>query len=92
MPEGNPSVITKFPSPDAIKDHHEFKPDAERLANEPVERDFIALTQMPNYAHEAGWKNEDERDGFIEKNKLRFLRDYQKRAVRAVQRDVKTSF
>ena len=87
--QGNPSVITKFPSPDAIKDHHAFQPDAERLASEVVERDYIALTQMPGYASEAGWKSEAEQPAFIDKNKLRFLRDYQTKAVRAVQRDAK---
>jgi type I restriction enzyme, R subunit len=89
LKQGNPSVITKFPSPDAIKDHHAFQPDAERLASEVVERDYIALTQMPGYANEAGWKNEAEQPAFVEKNKLRFLRDYQKKAVHAVQRDAK---
>jgi type I restriction enzyme R subunit len=89
LQQGNPSVITKFPSPDAIKDHHAFQPDADRLANEPVENDFIALTQMPGYATEAGWKDEAERPAFIDKTKLRFLRDYQKRAVHAVQRAAK---
>jgi len=89
LKQGNPSVITKFPSPDAIKDHHKFQPDADRLANEVVERDYIALTQMPGYASEAGWKSEAEQPAFIEKNKLRFLRDYQRKAVHAVQRAAK---
>jgi type I restriction enzyme, R subunit len=89
LQQGNPSVITKFPSPDAIKDHHAFQPNPDRLAAEPVDTDFIALTQLPNYASEAGWKNETERPAFIDKNKLRFLRLYQKRAVHSVQRAVK---
>ena len=89
LKQGNPSVITKFPGPNEIKDHHAFQPDADRLASEPVASDFIALTQLPNYASEAGWKNEVERPAFVEKNNLRFLRDYQKRAVHAVQRAVK---
>lgn len=54
LQQGNPSVITKFPSPEAIKDHHAFQPNPERLAAEPVDTDFIALTQLPNYASEAG--------------------------------------
>lgn len=89
LQQGNPSVITKFPSPDAIKDHHAFQPDPHRLAAEPVETDFIALTQMPNYASEAGWKSEAERPTFVDKSKLRFLRGYQRRAVQSVQRAVK---
>lgn len=89
LQQGNPSVITKFPSPDAIKDHHAFQPNPDRLAAEPVDTDFIALTQLPNYASEAGWKNETERPAFIDKNKLRFLRLYQKRAVHSVQRAAK---
>jgi len=89
LQQGNPSVITKFPSPQAIKDHHAFQPNPDRLAAEPVDTDFIALTQLPNYASEAGWKNEAERPAFIDKNKLRFLRLYQKRAVQSVQRAVK---
>ena len=89
LKQGNPSVITKFPSPGEIKDHHAFQPDPERLANEIVADDYIALTQLPGYANEAAWKTEAERPEFIEKNKLRFLREYQARAVRAVQRAVK---
>lgn len=87
LKQGSPSVITKFPSPNGIIEHHAFQPDAERLAKETVERDYIALTQLPGYASEAGWKNEDERDAFVERTKLRFLREYQKKAVHAVQRD-----
>lgn len=67
LKQGNPSVITKFPGPSEIKDHHAFLPDAERLASESVDHDYIALTQMPGYANEAGWKNETERPAFIEK-------------------------
>lgn len=89
LKQGNPSVITKFPGPDEIKDHVAFQPDSQRLAGEVVEKDYIALTQMPAYANEAGWKNEEERPSFIEKTKLRFLRDYQRRAVQSVQRAAK---
>lgn len=89
LKQGNPSVITKFPGPGEIRDHHAFQPDAKRLASEIIDRDYIALTQMPGYANEAGWNSEAERPAFIEKTKLRFLRDYQKKAVRAVQRAAK---
>ncbi|WP_017932117.1 DEAD/DEAH box helicase family protein [Robiginitomaculum antarcticum] len=87
LKQGNPAVITKFPGPDDIVNHYAFKPDAKRLANEPVGDDYIALTQLLGYASEAAWKNEAEKPAFIEKHGLRFLRDYQKRAVERVQEE-----
>ena len=45
--------------------------------------DYIVLTQRPNYQSEAGWRNEAERAGYIQANKLRFLRPYQLKAIRS---------
>lgn len=85
LEQGNPHIITRFPTPESIKGYHRFQPSPNKLITEPVGKDYIALTQMPGYASEAGWKSEAERDAFIQKNRLRFLRDYQKRAVQAIQ-------
>lgn len=85
LEQGNPHIITRFPTPDSIKGYHRFQPNPQRLITEPVGKDYIALTQMPAYSAEAGWNNPAERDAFIQKNRLRFLRDYQKRAVQAIQ-------
>ena len=85
LEQGNPHIVTRFPTPDSIKGYHRFQPNPQRLITEPVGKDYIALTQMPNYAAEAGLNNPAERDAFIQKNRLRFLRDYQKRAVQAIQ-------
>lgn len=87
--QGNPHIITRFPTPGSIKGLHRFEPNPEKLVIEPIERDYIVLTQMPGYANEAGWKNEAEREAFVEKNRLRFMRDYQQRAVRAIQQAIK---
>lgn len=85
--QGNPTVISKFPSADEIESHSAFSPNAERLAGELVELDYIALTQMPSYSQEAGWRVEAERRSFTERNKLRFLRRYQQRAIERVQEE-----
>ncbi len=85
LAHGNPYIISRFPKPDSIVGYSSFNPNPERLATEPVAYDYIALTQNPGYVNEAGWKNESERPEFIEKNKLRFLRDYQLRAVKSIQ-------
>jgi type I restriction enzyme R subunit len=85
LEQGNPHIITRFPGPDSIKGYHRFQPNPQRLITELVGKDYIALTQMPTYANEAGWKNDSERPAFIEKNRLRFMRVYQKKAVQAIQ-------
>jgi type I restriction enzyme, R subunit len=88
LQHGNPYVISRFPKPDSIKGYSRFQPNPEKLTSEPVGADYITLTQLPNYANEAGWKNEAERPAFIEKNRLRFMREYQRRAVQAIQHAV----
>lgn len=85
LEQGNPQVITQFPSPGAIKGFKQFKPDPDKLIRELVSKDFIVQTQLPDYDKAAGWQNPNERDAFITKNKLRFLRDYQKKALNAIQ-------
>ncbi|WP_217646878.1 DEAD/DEAH box helicase family protein [Loktanella salsilacus] len=87
LEQGNPVVISKFPTPTEIGNHYAFAPDVDRLTGEQVGLDYIALTQMPSYPQEAGWKVEAERPLFIEENKLKFLRPYQQRAIQRVQED-----
>ncbi len=85
LQQGNPHVITAFPTPDSLKSYQKFEPDQRRFITETVGRDYIAQTQLAGYEKEAGWLNADERLAFIAKNKLSFLRDYQKRALNAIQ-------
>ncbi len=89
LERGNPYIITAFPTPFSVMGYQKITPDRKQLIEEIVGDDYIALTQRPNYASEAGWKNEAEREDFKEKNKLRFLRPYQKKAINALQRTVK---
>ena len=89
LERGNPYVITSFPTPDSVSGYQKVSPDPRRLIDERVRDDYIVLTQRPNYASEAAWKNEAERSGFIQANKLRFLRPYQLKAIHALQQAVK---
>ena len=89
LERGNPYLITSFPTPDSAASYRQVTPDPKRLVNEPVGRDYIVLTQRPGYASEAGWKIADEQPVYIQTNKLRFLRDYQLKAVYALQTAVK---
>lgn len=82
---GSPQVITSFPTPESLRLRGKFEPDQRRLITEPVGRDYIANTQLPGFEKTASWINAAEREGFIKKNKLRFLREYQRKALAAVQ-------
>lgn len=89
LERGNPYIITSFPTPESVTTFEKKVPDPSRLVSEDVNDDYIALTQRPNYASEAGWLNEAERPDYIKTNKLRFLRPYQLQAVHSIQRAVK---
>ena len=88
LERGSPHMITSFPTPESVIGYARVQPDPKRLIDEQVDADYIVLTQRPNYASEAAWKNEAERDGFKRGNNLRFLRDYQLNAVHSLQRAV----
>jgi len=85
LERGSPYVITSFPTPDSVTGYQKVKPNPQRLIDEQVGTDYIVRTQRPNYATEAAWQNEAERAGYIQANKLRFLRPYQLKAIHSLQ-------
>ena len=89
LERGNPYIITTFPTPASVIGYQKTVPDPKRLIEEPVDSNYIVLTQRPGYAAEAAWKNEDERADFIDSNSLRFLWAFQKKAIVALQNAVK---
>jgi type I restriction enzyme R subunit len=89
LERGNPYIITTFPSPDSVIGYQKVTPNPKRLIDDLIAEDYIVLTQRPNYASEAAWKIEAERPGYIQANKLRFLREYQLQAIHTLQRAVK---
>jgi type I restriction enzyme R subunit len=80
LQRGNPQPITKYPTPDSFESYSKFTPNPQSLAREVVEKDYIVLTQDHNYKANPAWKSD---------NKLRFLRDYQLKAIKAIQENVK---
>jgi len=65
LERGNPSIITAFPTPTSVIGFQKVTPDLRKLIQESVDDDYVALTQRPGYAAEAGWRNESERPDFI---------------------------
>ncbi|MBK8093384.1 MAG: DEAD/DEAH box helicase family protein [Verrucomicrobiaceae bacterium] len=88
LEQGNPQVITSFPSPESVAGYQKIIPMPASLAAEMVAEDFVVLTQRPSYLSEAGWKNEAERERYKETHGLRFLRRYQIQAIHAIQKAV----
>ena len=85
LERGSPYVITSFPTPNSVTGYQKLKPNPQRLIEELISADYIVRTQRPNYASEAAWQNEAERAGYIQTNKLRFLRPYQLKAIQSLQ-------
>lgn len=85
LERGSPYLITAFPTPESVTGYGKVTPNPRRLIEEQVEEDYIVLTQRPNYRSEAGWRNPAERPGYIQTNKLRFLRPYQLKAIHLLQ-------
>jgi len=87
--QGNPDRISAFPKLASLKEYKEYKPQPEKLVNEPINDDFIALTQLSNYKDFPEYQNEAKRPEFIKNHNLRFLRYYQINAVKRLQEKVK---
>ncbi len=85
LERGNPYVITSIPTPESAGGYRKTTPDPQRLITDEVGADYIVLSQRPNYRSEAGWLQEAERLGYIQANKLRFLRPYQLKAIHSLQ-------
>jgi len=89
LQRGNPVAITKFPSRDSVEGYSDFQPDPTGLIRETFDKDYIVLTQKPDYKTDPSWNSEATRGQFIHNNGLRFLRDYQLKAIRSIQENVK---
>ena len=89
LEQGNPALITEFPTPESLGYFQAFKPNPDALVVEKVETDYVAVTQNPNYRNDPRWNDVGQRDGFIKDAELKFLRPYQLRAVAALQNAVR---
>lgn len=85
---GNPNIITAFPTPESFTQANKYKPNPESLTKEKIENDYIVLTQNPQYKDDPRWFEKSSREEYIREYELKFLRDYQTRAVRALQEAV----
>ena len=89
LQRGNPTIISKFPTPETVIGYSTFKPNTDALINESVKEDYIIITQKPDYEKDPRWVNDMQRKNFLEENKLRMMRKYQVRAIERIQEETK---
>ena len=87
--KGNPELITTFPTQASLQSYSTYEPVTEKLYSEVINDDYIALTQLPNYAEFPEYQNESTRPEFIKNQKIRFLRYYQVDALKSIQAKIK---
>lgn len=86
LERGNPEIITEFPSQESLEHRQDFKPDNQRLADEEVNEDYIALVQNASFKDNPLYAREDTREQYIRDENLRILRPYQLKAIHALQK------
>ncbi len=85
--QGSPTVVDIFPSQKQLElRKNNFNPP--RQEKEEIGVDYIAQTQLPKFDQNPDYLDERKREDFLRNNKLRLLRDYQLKAVRAVQSSI----
>jgi type I restriction enzyme R subunit len=82
---GNPEPVSVFPTLEMLEGNKDFIPDITALYGETITGNYIALSQKPLFESDPSYLEEASRTAFIEKNKLKILRDYQVRAIKAIQ-------
>ena len=86
---GNPNTIGEFPQQINLEERKEgFNPHKDKENIDEIGDDYIALSQMPDYANKPEYIDESTREEFIFSNGLRFLRKYQLEALLTIQKGV----
>ena len=86
---GNPNTIGEFPQQRNLEERKEgFKPHQDKENIDEIGDDYIALSQMPDFANKPEYIDESTKEEFIFNNGLRFLRKYQLEALLTIQKGV----
>jgi type I restriction enzyme R subunit len=89
MKFGNPEPISSFPTLESLQEDTKWIPDVETLAKEEVRNNYIALSQKPTFEDDPDYKDQNTRRAYLEKNKLKVLRNYQVKAIKSIQESAK---
>lgn len=85
---GNPIKISSFPTLQSLEKKYSLEKDRKKLAKEIISKDYLAKIKEPNYATNPLYINTKTQLQYLEDKKLRFLREYQIKAIKALQKSV----
>ena len=89
LEQGDPVAIQEMPTQELLELRRDnFNPIRNESEDFKIDVDYIVRTQLPNFENHPDYHNQTRREQFIQKNKLRILREYQLRALKAVQQGV----
>lgn len=90
MQTGNPEPILEIPTQKSLLENQEYHTDPTKLAEEIIDENYIALSQMPDFEQSPAFiAGGDSRKKFLDDNKLKIMRKYQVKAVHAIQKAAK---
>lgn len=87
--QGNPEVITRFPTQDSISQYEDYHPNPQELASTEVDEYYIVESQEVTYQNDPDFKDESRRDEYLAQHQLKRLRPYQIQAVQSLQEAAK---
>jgi type I restriction enzyme R subunit len=85
MKFGNPEPVSVFPTLESLVADEKWSPDVDALVSEQVDKNYIALSQKPDFLQDPSYIHVATQDKYIRKNKLKILRGYQVKAIQAIQ-------
>jgi len=86
---GNPDTISRFPTQDSITQYEKYTPNPEELAQTPIDENYVIATQMPTFANDPAFQDENTKTEFLKNNNLKQLRPYQLQSIKALQESAK---
>ncbi|MDD3535229.1 MAG: DEAD/DEAH box helicase family protein [Candidatus Cloacimonetes bacterium] len=87
--QGNPYIITSFPSPLSMESYVNYQPNPQALVNEIICSGYIASSQRSDYDLDPDFHDPLLRDDYLKKYGLSLLRNYQVQAVESIQNAVR---
>ena len=76
LEQGSPFVIDQFPTQKQMElRKQKFNPPIEE--DEKISKNYIGVTQNPNFEKDPNYLDESKRSDYLIRNKIRALRDYQ---------------